>query len=263
MPIVRVIKNKKHPYLLMNKAGLNDPKLSFKATGLLAYLLSKPDNWFISYKNLISSKTDGQRSVTSAFKELLNYGYISKTQLRDQNGQYGHYYYSVYEIPQFPIPLKYKSSPKLHYRNSVNPNSDNRTLLINKNKKLIKTTTTLSSLHSKSTLPIVDVHDSSKQKTETKNLLNELNIKNHKKLFVSFELSNIFSYASWIKERNFNMKNPTGFLITAIREKWMDQESIDNTKGLRVFFQECSVCGTSFAYEEYEPKFTKCINCRK
>ena len=34
--IIRVAKNKDNPYVMMNKAGLNDSRLSFKAKGILA-----------------------------------------------------------------------------------------------------------------------------------------------------------------------------------------------------------------------------------
>ena len=31
--IIRVVKDKDNPYVMMNKSGLNDPRLSFKAKG--------------------------------------------------------------------------------------------------------------------------------------------------------------------------------------------------------------------------------------
>jgi len=262
MPIVRVIKDKKHPYLLMNKTGIDDTRLSFKATGLLAFLLSKPDNWYISYKNLIASKNDGQRSVTSAFKELLDTGYILKSRLRNKNGQFGPYYYSVYEIPQKLSSTKTKYQPKLHYAILDNPNLDNTKQLINKDKINNKenNNSTAHDLNIRS--PAADVSFSSEQFKETINLLNELKITSHKKLFDLYPISTILSYAYWIKERGTKMKNPTGFIMTALKEKWKDQEPIDNTKGLRVFFAECTVCFKSFAYEEYHETRHVCNKCK-
>ena len=52
MSIIRVSKNKNNPYFLMNNTGINDKNLSFKAKGVLAYLISKPDNWYINYRDL-------------------------------------------------------------------------------------------------------------------------------------------------------------------------------------------------------------------
>jgi len=263
MPIVRVIKDKKHPYLLMNKTAIDDTRLSFKATGLLAFLLSKPDNWYISYNNLISSKTDSHWSITSAFKELLNIGYITKSQLRDYNGQYGPYYYSVYEIPQKLISIKTTSPPKCGFRNSVFPNSGNSKQLINKdkiyNKENNNSTVDDSPFHKSA----ADVSFSPEQYRETIEILKELKITNHKKLFDLYPLATILSYSYWIRKRNVKMRNPTGFILTALKEKWKEQEPIDNTKGLRVFFQECTVCFKSFAYEDYNPTHEVCQKCKK
>jgi len=263
MPIVRVIKDKKHPYLLMNKTGLDDTRLSFKATGLLAFLLSKPDNWYISYKNLIAAKNDGQRSVTSAFKELLDIGYITKSQLRNENGRYGPYYYSVFELPQFPMTIKYKPSPKLHYRNSVKPNSDNIKQLSNKDKIINKDNNNSTADDSNIIPHVVDAFFSPEKYKETFNLLNELKIINHKKLFDSFPLTDILNYAYWIREKNIKLRNPTGFIITALTQRWKDMEPIDNTKGLRVFFQDCPHCNCYFGYEAFNESIHKCPTCNK
>jgi len=76
--IIRVAKNKDNPYVMMNKTGLNDSRLSFKAKGILAYLLSKPDNWKVMVVDLIKVSTDGQRAIYSGLKELETYGYMKR-----------------------------------------------------------------------------------------------------------------------------------------------------------------------------------------
>ena len=78
MSIIRVVKNKKNPYLIMNKTGLNDKRLSLKSKGLLCYLLSKPDNWYISTQDIISNNDNARASVFSAINELVRYGYMFK-----------------------------------------------------------------------------------------------------------------------------------------------------------------------------------------
>ena len=42
-----VIRVQKRPssFVMMDKSFLEDTRLSYKAKGILAYLLSKPDNW--------------------------------------------------------------------------------------------------------------------------------------------------------------------------------------------------------------------------
>ena len=45
--IIRKAKNKDNPYVMMAKSAVQDDKLSWKATGLLSYILSLPDDWQI------------------------------------------------------------------------------------------------------------------------------------------------------------------------------------------------------------------------
>lgn len=84
---------------MIDKNGLNDENLSWKAKGLLAYLLSKPDDWQIYVKDLIKRSTDGRDSVVSGLKELEDNGYLSRQQIRGGNGKFGQMEYIVYEQP--------------------------------------------------------------------------------------------------------------------------------------------------------------------
>ena len=54
---------------------LNDETISFKAKGLLVYLLSKPENWNVNIKRLTGSSLDGQCSTRAGLKELEQAGY--------------------------------------------------------------------------------------------------------------------------------------------------------------------------------------------
>ena len=263
MSIFRVHKNKTHPYTVIDNTSVNDKRLSAKSKGLLLFLISKPDHWFINFKNLTSSFTDGERSIRSGINELIKFGYIVRHHIRNDNGQFTSYDYSVYEQPiKNSISATY-SPPDC--RNAVLDNAflDNAVLLSTDKKENTKNNNNSTVGDSITPKLSVDVFHSSKQKADTINLLKKLKIVNHNKLFDLFLISDIFDYANWINQSNFKMKNPTGFLITAIRQKWMDVELFDNPKGLRIFFQECSLCRSHFAYEEYEPKYTECRKCRK
>lgn len=76
--IIRVKKDSENPYVMMNKLFLSDTRLSWKAKGLLSYLLSKPDNWKIIIESLIKESTDGERSTRSALNELKEFNYIQR-----------------------------------------------------------------------------------------------------------------------------------------------------------------------------------------
>ncbi|MBO5459690.1 MAG: hypothetical protein J5981_05515, partial [Lachnospira sp.] len=75
-----IIRIKKRPsnFVMMDKTFLEDNRLSFKAKGILAYLLSKPDNWKVIVQDLVKYSTDGKASVYTGLKELKEYGYYEK-----------------------------------------------------------------------------------------------------------------------------------------------------------------------------------------
>ena len=101
MAIVRVIKDRSNPYVMLNKTCLCDEKLSWKAKGLHSYLLSLPDDWKIYIEDLKNRSKDGRDSTTSAINELMKKGYIKRTPIKDdKTGKFkGGYDYEVYEIP--------------------------------------------------------------------------------------------------------------------------------------------------------------------
>jgi len=222
MSIIRVVKNKSNPYLIMNKTGLNDRRLSLKAKGLLCYLLSKPDNWYISTQDIIANNDNARASVFSAINELVKYGYMFKHQFRNQNGSFHSYNYLVYEHPEKSLLEKTITYPQADFRDAVNPLTDNQHLLIN-NKEVINKNplTTLSNIPNERNVAKDDLC-LKESKEYTVQLLNELYIKNHKFLFDSFDDSDIFYYADWMITFKSRIKNPTGFIIAALRGRWLN-----------------------------------------
>jgi DnaD/phage-associated family protein len=98
MAIFRVRKTKDNPYIMINKFGIYDNRLSYKAKGILVYLLSRPDNWIFYEDEIVSHSSDGKDSVRSGIKELINYGYITRQKKREA-GKFAGYEYIVYEAP--------------------------------------------------------------------------------------------------------------------------------------------------------------------
>ena len=62
MEIIRVIKNK--DFSIISNNIFKDKKLSLKAKGLLALLLSLSDNWKLSVSGLNSILKEGHRSIS-------------------------------------------------------------------------------------------------------------------------------------------------------------------------------------------------------
>lgn len=64
-------------YVIVAKDSIEDHRLSFKARGLLTYLLTKPDHWRVRADQLArESGQDGRTAVLSAMKELRDHGYL-------------------------------------------------------------------------------------------------------------------------------------------------------------------------------------------
>lgn len=99
MSIFRIAKDKQNPYLMMNKHALQDDNLSWKAKGILAYLLSLPDDWQIYEKELQTHSKDGKDSLKTGIQELIEAGYIERKRIRNEKGQLKQYEYRVYEVP--------------------------------------------------------------------------------------------------------------------------------------------------------------------
>lgn len=67
---------------------LRDARLSWKAKGLAAYLLSKPPGWKIWTSDLIARSTDGRDAVLSGLAELEQCGYLNRQRWNDpETGQ--------------------------------------------------------------------------------------------------------------------------------------------------------------------------------
>ena len=103
MAIVRGIREREKPYFVMIKKPLGDKGLSWKAKGLLSYLLSKPDDWKTYIEQLVKESSDGRASVRAGIKELIDAVYIVRgDRVRGERGFLQEYEYFVFEEPSKP-----------------------------------------------------------------------------------------------------------------------------------------------------------------
>jgi len=118
--------NPQSNFVIISKAVTENENLSWAARGLLVFLLGKPSNWKISIEHLMlqtknSAKYSGKDSIYSLLNELINHGYVvrSDKQSHDENGRLCGYDYVVYDSPcrantdkASPcLPLPYKAEP--------------------------------------------------------------------------------------------------------------------------------------------------------
>lgn len=87
-------------FVTLHKGFIEDARLSYKAKGILSYLLSKPDNWTVIVKDLMNHSTDGSKSIYAGLNELKKYGYFKKVPVRDESNRFiSHWESVIYECP--------------------------------------------------------------------------------------------------------------------------------------------------------------------
>lgn len=74
-------------YTVVDNAAVRDADLSWKATGLLVYLLGMPDGWRVNLTDLTNRKSDGRTAVESGLAELESAGYVVRRRIRDSRGR--------------------------------------------------------------------------------------------------------------------------------------------------------------------------------
>ena len=70
------VKKKTENFTILDNTLFKDESISWKAKGLLAYLLHLPNDWQIYLEDLKNRSTDGIDSTRSAMNELIEKGYI-------------------------------------------------------------------------------------------------------------------------------------------------------------------------------------------
>lgn len=95
MPKVKIEKTKY--YTTISNIVLNDIRLSWRAKGLWAYMMSLPDDWDYSIRGLATRAKDGRDSVMSGLNELKKHGYLTVETVRDSCGRIVDSEYTIYE----------------------------------------------------------------------------------------------------------------------------------------------------------------------
>lgn len=87
MAIIR--KKQKERFSIVDNKVIEDERLSFKARGLLIYMLSKPDDWKFYTEELAKrSNKDGISAIKTALNEIEDAGYLTRKQGHKKNGQF-------------------------------------------------------------------------------------------------------------------------------------------------------------------------------
>ena len=144
MAVCRVEKTKN--YTTMSNYHLRDPNLSNKARGLLSTMLSLPDNWDYTTRGLAKICKDGVDGITAQLRELEQYGYLIRNQIRDTSGRIVDMEYIIYERPHPASPDTEK--PDMVKPDTGLPRPETPTQINIDKRSTDETITDLSSTHS-------------------------------------------------------------------------------------------------------------------
>lgn len=128
MAVFRVYKESGN-FVTVHKSFIHDENLSWKAKGILLYLLSRPDDWQVYETELNKHSSDGRDSLRTGIKELEQAGYIHRTRKRNEKGQLKEYEYQVFEQPtrieKNHVGKSHVGNSNLGKSNTTNNNSTN------------------------------------------------------------------------------------------------------------------------------------------
>ena len=274
MAIIKVLK-RENPYVQIDKTGIDDPNLSWEATGLLTYLVGRPNNWKVNVMHLSSVKKNKETSTRKALLELRKYNYCHLFEIR-KGGKYIEKFYLVFEVPtQYDeissnIDIELKEEEKIFYvkvKEGINSN----------NLPEVENQLMVENIENKEVLPNVEKPKMAKPKLENQALINkELNNnrmnkeKNHEydleenddnlrriKEFFK-ELGIDFSIKHKIKIKELLQKNSVDFLISHFKKQYEILKKKENVKSIaavmskHLFNNTCEIDNTFVMQKEEE-----------
>ena len=271
MAIIKVLK-RENPYVQIDKTGIDDPNLSWEATGLLTYLVGRPNNWKVNVIHLSSVKKNKETSTRKALLELRKYNYCHLFEIR-KGGKYIEKFYLVFEVPtQYDeigsnIDIELKEGEKIFYvkvKEGINSN----------NLPEVENQLMVENIENKEVSPNIEKPKMAKPKLENQALINkELNNnrmnkeKNHEydleenddnlrriKEFFK-ELGIDFSIKHKIKIKELLQKNSVDFLISHFKKQYEILKKKENVKSIAAvmskhLFQGTCEVDTSFLLEK-------------
>ena len=276
MAIIKVLK-RENPYVQIDKTGIDDPNLSWEATGLLTYLVGRPNNWKVNVIHLSSVKKNKETSTRKALLELRKYNYCHLFEIR-KGGKYIEKFYLVFEVPtQYDeigsnIDIELKEGEKIFYvkvKEGINSN----------NLPEVENQLMVENIENKEVSPNVEKPKMAKPKLENQALINkELNNnrmnkeKNHEydleenddnlrriKEFFK-ELGIDFSIKHKIKIKELLQKNSVDFLISHFKKQYEILKKKENVKSIaavmskHLFNNTCEIDNTFGMQKEEEGK---------
>ena len=134
MSVFKIEKTK--DYTIMSNYHLRDKSLSYKAKGLLSFMLSLPEDWDYSLNGLVAISKESRDGIRSILKELQEQHYLEIEKYRNDKGLF-EYNYLIYEITHYIKLNKEVINPDMENPHLDSPNME-KMIQINTNKQNTK-----------------------------------------------------------------------------------------------------------------------------
>lgn len=129
------VKRKVNNFVQIDRMIFEDARLSYKAKGVIAYLLTKPDGWKVLISDLLNKTSkEGTEAIRNALTELVLTGYMQMITISTPDKGYNGRYYEVSEEPLFD---------RVYVRKS-----ENRNRMFKENEELVKYTPKIKNVNS-------------------------------------------------------------------------------------------------------------------
>ena len=153
MSVFKIEKSK--DYTIMSNYHLRDRNLSYKAKGLLSFMLSLPDDWDYSLAGLCSISKESRDGIRAILNELKEHHYLEIEKVRGEKG-YFEYNYLIYEKTHFIELENDKNNSDMEVPTQINTNIQNTKKQIDKDDKTKISSFFVQEEHHKLTLELVE-----------------------------------------------------------------------------------------------------------
>ena len=117
-PNIVILARRDDPFARVPKSMLNDDSLSWRAKGILSYLLGKPSGWKLRVSDLVNHGREGRDAVRSALNELRAAGYAEFVEGRSVSGRF---IAACWKISDSPVFSPRTGKPDADLPDTVNP----------------------------------------------------------------------------------------------------------------------------------------------
>lgn len=122
--MARTSKSKESRFARIDNVVLQDKRLSFRARGVLAYVLSLPKTWEHAADRMSGDSVDGVDAIRSALRELQAAGYATLRRVRGQGGHVANrWFFTESPSREKAEPVAEAGRPSLPLPDAVSPDA--------------------------------------------------------------------------------------------------------------------------------------------